>query len=239
MGDPKRLKNKYETPVHPWQKERLEKEKSLVQQYGLVNKKEVYKAESRVKKFKDIAKSLPVMQPKQREVQRKQLFDKLKSYNLIQEESLDNVLGLQAEALLDRRLQTMLYKKGLARSVKQARQMITHKHVSVGGKKVTAPGYLVKVKEENEISFHEGSSFVDDLHPERIDLQLKKEQEKQEAKEKAQKKKEQEEKAKKQKEAPKEEKKEEKSEESKKEPEQEEAPKEEASEEKKSSEDKK
>ena len=167
MGDPKRIRSKYDTPVHPWQKERLEEEKSLVQIYGLVNKKEVYKAGSRLKKFKDIAKSLVSKSESQAEKEREQLFRKLKSLNLVQEELLDAVLGLELEQLMERRLQTIVFKKGLARSVKQARQMITHRHITVNGKMITSPSYLVTVSEEANIGFYVGSSFDDEEHPER------------------------------------------------------------------------
>ncbi len=168
MGDPRRQKNTYNTPVHPWQKDRLEEEKSLVKEYGLVNKKEVYRIGSKLKKFKDIAKSLVTKPANQAAKEREQLFAKLKSLNLIQEESLDEVLGLENKQLLDRRLQTIVYKKGLARSVKQARQMIVHRHISVDGKMVSSPSYLVRVKEENSVNYYEGSSFNDEEHPELV-----------------------------------------------------------------------
>lgn len=167
MGDPKKIRSKYETPVHPWQKERLEEEKSLAQIYGLVNKKEVYKADSKLKKFKQLAKGLASKSGDQAVVERKQLFDKLKSLNLVHEENLDLVLGLKIEQILDRRLQTVLFKKGLARTIKQARQMIVHRHILVNGKKITSPSYLVKVEEEDNIVFYPGSGFADEEHPER------------------------------------------------------------------------
>ena len=168
MGDPRRTKNKYQKPMHPWQKERLEEEKVLVQKYGLVNKKEVYKAGSKLKKFKDIAKSLVTKPAAQAEKERKQLFARLKRLNLVQEEALDNVLGLETNQILDRRLQTIVYKKGLARTVKQARQMIVHRHIIVNGKMVSSPSYLVTSEEENNISYYPGSNFNDEMHPERI-----------------------------------------------------------------------
>lgn len=167
MGDPKRIRSKYQTPGHPWQKERLEQEKSLVQVYGLVNKTEVYKANSKLKKFKDIAKSIVTKQGAQAVIEKEQLFTKLKSLNLVNNESLDDVLGLRLEQLLERRLQTIVFKKGLARSVKQARQMITHRHILVAGKMITSPSYLVSVAEESKISFYAGSGFSDENHPER------------------------------------------------------------------------
>ena len=167
MGDPRKTRSKYDTPVHPWQKQRLEQEKSLMQIYGLVNKTEVYKVDSKLKKFKTIAKKLITKKADQAEKERKQLFDKLKSLNLVNSDSLDDVLGLNIEQLMERRLQTILFKKGLARSVKQARQMITHRHVTVNGKKITSPSYLVRAHEEENLAFYEGSSFVDENHPER------------------------------------------------------------------------
>lgn len=167
MGDPKRIRSKYQTPVHPWQKERLEHEKSLVQQYGLSKKTEVYKADSKLKKFKRIAKSLVSKPGEQAAKEKQQLFDKLKSLNLLQEESLDMVLGLKIEQLLERRLQTILVRKGLARTINQARQMIVHRHVLVNGKMITSPSYLVNIAEENNISFYPGSKFSDEEHPER------------------------------------------------------------------------
>lgn len=168
MGDPKRITNKHSTPMHPWEKERLAEEKPLMQKYGLVNKKELWKAGSQLKGFKDNAKSLVAATSEQAETERKQLLDKLKSYNLIQTDALDEILGLNLDKILDRRLQTIVFKKGLARSVKQARQMITHKHIVLKGKKITAPSYLVRVSEEASVDFYGGSTFAKADHPERV-----------------------------------------------------------------------
>jgi len=177
MGDPKRVTNKYKTPRHPWQKDRLEAEKPLVKTYGLGNKKELWKIDSKLTAFKDNAKSLVARKGAQAEKERTQLFQRLKSYNLMETESLDEVLGLKIEQLLDRRLQTILLKKGLARTIKQARQMITHRHISVNGRKITSPGYLVRVREENSVEFYPGSNFKDENHPERIQKEVTKTEE--------------------------------------------------------------
>jgi len=167
MGDPRKIRNKYSGPMHPWQKARLEAEAPLMKTYGLTSKKELWKVTSKVKKFKDTAKNLVAKRNAQAEKERKQLLDKLKSYGLIQSESMDELLGMTTEKLLDRRLQTLVMKKGLARTIKQARQMITHRHITVNGKKVTAPGYLVRVAEEASIQFYDNSAFKDNMHPER------------------------------------------------------------------------
>ncbi|MCC7574608.1 30S ribosomal protein S4 [Candidatus Woesearchaeota archaeon] len=167
MGDPRRMKNKYSTPIHPWEKLRLEAEKPLMKEYGLVNKKELWKVSSKLKNFKDNAKKLVASKSEQAIAEKKQMVDRMKSYGLITSDVLDEILGLDIQQLLDRRLQTVVFKKGLARTIKQARQMITHRHIAVNGIKITAPGYLVKVSEEASVIFMPSSSFSDESHPER------------------------------------------------------------------------
>jgi small subunit ribosomal protein S4 len=88
--------------------------------------------------------------------------------------SMDNILDLTLNDLLDRRLQTILFKKGLAKSVKAARQFIVHGHVLVNDIKVTVPSYLVNIKEEGKISYSSNSPFFDNTHPERLPSENKK-----------------------------------------------------------------
>ena len=52
MGDPKKQRKKYTTPRHPWQRDRLDEERQLLKDYGLKNKKELWKFESLLRKFK-------------------------------------------------------------------------------------------------------------------------------------------------------------------------------------------
>ena len=167
MGDPRRIKNKYDTPIHPWEKLRLEAEKPLMKEYGLVNKKELWKISSKLKNFKDTAKKLVASKSTQAVAEKKQMVERMKSYGLITTDALDEILSLEIQQLLDRRLQTVVFKKGLARSVKQARQMITHRHIAINGVKVTAPGYLVKLSEQDSVTFTNNSKFDNDAHPER------------------------------------------------------------------------
>lgn len=168
MGDPRKIRNKFQTPMHPWQKDRLEMESPLVKQYGLKNKKEIWKVGSKLKNYKDNAKSLVALTGAQAEKEKTQLLSKLNSYGILSSGELDDILGLKLEQILDRRLQTIVFKKGLARSVKQARQMITHKQIVVNGKKITAPGHLVKVADEESIQFSPSSKFNNPDHPERV-----------------------------------------------------------------------
>jgi small subunit ribosomal protein S4 len=70
------------------------------------------------------------------------------------EAKLDDVLALSVENFLDRRLQTRVMKRGLARTPGQARQLVTHGFISVGGKCVTVPSYVVSVKEDALVSYY-------------------------------------------------------------------------------------
>ncbi len=169
MGDPKKIRKKYETPVHPWQKARIVEEVKLLKEYGLKNKKEIWKFSSLLKKYKDQAKKLIAMQGKQADLERKQMMDKLKKLGLIKpgNETYDAIFSLGLSDVLSRMLQTVVYKKGLARSIKQARQFIVHNHILIGDKKITSPRYLVNVSEESKISFDVSSSLYNPEHPER------------------------------------------------------------------------
>ncbi len=168
MGAPKHLRKKYATPPHPWQKGRIEQEKVILQEYGLKNKKEIWRMGSLLRRSKQQAKSLIARTDAQSKKEEKQLVDRLVRLNLVKENAkMDDILGLDIKNVMDRRLQTQVFSKGFARSTKQARQFITHGHIIVGDKKVTVPSYLVKQDEENLIRFDERSSLVSPEHPER------------------------------------------------------------------------
>lgn len=168
MGDPKKQRKKYSTPSHPWQKERIEEEKKLTKEYGFKNKKEIWKMKSILNKYKDQAKKLITLSSKQAEMEKKQLLAKLFSIGLLAEASkLEDVLALTSKDLLERRLQTRIYRQNLVRSIKQARQFITHNHIMVNDKLITSPSYIVKKAEESLIKFVPSSALSDPEHPER------------------------------------------------------------------------
>lgn len=97
-----------------------------------------------------------------------QLTNHLYRYGLVGEGAdLGDILALKVEQQLDRRLQTLVQRKGLARSPKQARQFITHGHIAIAGRRVTVPGYRVERAEEAEIAYYGPSPFTNDVHPER------------------------------------------------------------------------
>lgn len=169
MGDPRKQRKKYSTPTHPWQRVRLDEERKLKREYGFRNKKEIWKINSMLRNFRNQAKTIIATRTEQADKERELLLKKLIKYGIVDSSAtIDSVLGLTLKDLLERRLQTVVYRKGLAKSMLQARQFIIHEHIKVGDKKITSPGYLVTIADEAVISYSEDSPLTDDLHPERI-----------------------------------------------------------------------
>ncbi|MBS3107456.1 30S ribosomal protein S4 [Candidatus Woesearchaeota archaeon] len=169
MGDPKQTRKKYATPSHPWNRERIEEERVIKRDYGLKNKKEIWKMQSILSRSKDQAKRLIPQISAQAKKEEKDLIQRLHKMGLISATAkLEDVLGLTAKDVMERRLQTIVFKKGLARSVIQSRQFISHGHVFVNNRKVTVPSYIVLKGEENSISFDPASALASPEHPERV-----------------------------------------------------------------------
>ena len=170
MGDPKFSRRKYETPAHPWEGERIKAENDLLMKYGLKNKRELWRAQSLVRSLRAQSRELQARTrtgDPQAKIETDQLLARCARLSLLPLEgaTLNDVLLLTPENILARRLQTMVFRKGLAYSPKQARQFIVHGHAAVGPRKVTIPGYLVKRGEEDQIQYYVTSPIANDLHP--------------------------------------------------------------------------
>mgnify|MGYP000013981424 CR=1 FL=1 len=154
----KKLKKSYETPSQGWDSERIDRETDYLYEYGLTEKRELWKTESLVRNFRREARKLNAAQDKQRE---EGLINKLERLGVIKTDSgLADVLDLDMEDLLERRLQSIVYRKGLAETMKQARQYINHGHIMIGDHKVDVPGYLVTKQEEDNIKMAPGSKSL-------------------------------------------------------------------------------
>jgi small subunit ribosomal protein S4 len=178
MGDPRKQRKKYSTPMSPWQKERIVEEVELLKSYGLKNKAEIYRARSLLKKYQVQAKKFVTIKTEQEELEKQQFLGKMKSFGFVKADDASEVLGLTLGDILERRLQTILHRKGLARSMKQARQFITHRHVLIGDRMITIPSYKVTLEDEKRISFVVSSNLANDEHPERVILEKKEKPEK-------------------------------------------------------------
>ena len=83
------------------------------------------------------------------------------------EATVDDILDLNVRDLMERRLQTMVFRNGLSKSIHQARQLVTHGHISIAGRIVTVPGYIVRKNEETHLAFHGTSPLSNPQHPAR------------------------------------------------------------------------
>ncbi len=164
----------YETPNHPFQGERISSEHSLVDRYGLKNKEELWRAQSELRSYRRESREL-LAQPQDDAVvarRRGEFLGRLKRVGILgEEDGLGDVLGLEVEDVLERRLQTVVYRKGLANTPRQARQFIVHGHVVVDDRRRRIPSYVVDVDEEELVAFDETSPLADELHPERAEGQ--------------------------------------------------------------------
>jgi len=169
MGLPIKHRKKYISHKKKWDKNVIEEEAVLVKDYGLKNKKEIRKVELKLSKYKTLAKSFNKSAETKNSVEAKNFVDKLKAtgYLNIDATSLDEVLDIQLRDILERRLSNILYKNKLAKTPKQARQFITHKHVKIAGRMIDSPSYSLSLAEEAQVEFNSTSSLADEEHPER------------------------------------------------------------------------
>lgn len=143
---PRRKKKIFNRPKKAYDKKRIEEEDELVKKYGLKNKKEIWKADFAVEKIRNIAKELITAD----EEEKKAFIERQKAKGF-QVETFADVLGLDKEEYLKRRLQSILVKKKLANTPRQARQLVAHKHVTVQGNVLNSPSHLTTLEEESNI----------------------------------------------------------------------------------------
>jgi len=152
MGDPKRIRKKYLTPGHPWRAENLKEELQLLGEYGLRNKRELWRVASKLRKYRAMARSLYTAVGEKRVTLESRLLGKLYRLGLLPKGStLDDVLKMTVRDWLERRLQTIVFRLGLAKTIHHARQLIVHGKVLVGDRKVRSPSYHVQRGEEESI----------------------------------------------------------------------------------------
>jgi len=160
LGDPKKPRKKYSTPKSAWNSNQIARELWLVGKYGLRNKRELWSAETELSRIRNQARKLLAEPMDTRAEKEKTLLRSLIRKGLIgSSSSLDDILGLTVESLIERRLQSLVKSKGLVSSIQTARQAVTHGHIKVGDRRVTIPGYLVRIDEESTVRLIEGSTL--------------------------------------------------------------------------------
>jgi small subunit ribosomal protein S4 len=175
MGDPKFLRRLYDRPKHPWEATRMEEERKLLERYGLKNKRELWKAQSVLRGFRRQARELQArLRAGEAQARRETdaLLGRLARLGILSvgTPTLDDVLALTTEDVLRRRLQWVVFSKGLAPTVTSARQWIVHGHLTVGEHRVTRPGYLLPSADEARLAYSPTSPLADDGHAVRVAL---------------------------------------------------------------------
>ena len=153
----------FKTPRRPYEKERLDAELKLVGEYGLRCKREIWRCQYALAKLRKAARTLLTMEkdnPK-RLFEGAALLRRMNRYGLLGDDELelDGILELTTQKLLERRLQTKVYKQGLAKSIHHARVLIRQRHIRVGSQLVNTASFNVRTSSEKHIDFSTNSPY--------------------------------------------------------------------------------
>ena len=178
MGHPKFARPKYDTPTHPWKKTRIEEEHALKEQFGLKKiggMKEIWKVKSKLRRWRQNAMKLIGRVDSSTghfSREKSDLVESLYRRGLLGDgASLDDILQIDVELVLSRRLQSQVYYRGLASSMRQARQLVIHGHIGLGEQKMTVPSYIISRDDENILNYHHTSPLMDATHPIRVEIE--------------------------------------------------------------------
>jgi len=145
----RKMRRKYKRPKSPWNGTVIDEERKLLREFGLKNKKELWKARSTLRLYRARAREITATR---NDADQKALLDRLVKFNILTNvQGIDDVLALTLEDILNRRLQTILFRKNLANTLKQSRQLIVHGHVLINNRKMIFPSYFVPTSEEGLI----------------------------------------------------------------------------------------
>jgi len=173
MGDPKKKHKSFNTPKRPYETEALMEELRTIGVYGLRNKRELWKIHTELSVMRGRARDLLSLEAEERARREQALINKLALRGLVMENGrLEDVLTLSVEDLLERRLQTYIFRRGMASSLFQARQLITHGHIAINDRKVTTPSYQVKITDEETLDYAKSSPYHSPTHPLRRELEV-------------------------------------------------------------------
>jgi len=178
MGDPKFARSKTQTPTHPWKQARIDEEHALKEKYGLKKvggMKEIWREKSSLRRHRNQAMKLIGRVDTSEGHFAREKIDLVNSLCrqglLVEGANIDDVLQINVEHMLSRRLQSVVYYRGLAPSMRAARNMIVHGHISIGEQKMTVPGYHIRKHEEEDLNYSSNSVYNDPNHPFRLEME--------------------------------------------------------------------
>ena len=156
----RKIRKKSKNPRMSWDSDNIADRKTIIKNYGLRRRREILVAQEILRNYRRRARELIAEQD---DVKIKALLDKLVKLGMLKkDQGLDDVLTLTVNDVLDRRLQTVVWKLGLATTPRQARQYITHCHVTVSGMRVKSPAYMVPSELETKIIVDSASAAKGD-----------------------------------------------------------------------------
>ena len=171
MGDPKTSRKVWRKPKRPLNYDLIMDELKTLGTFGLKTKRELWKTQTELSRVRLQARSLLALRQEDREKKEPVLIQSLLKIGLVgQDSTLDDVLNLQVNDLLSRRLQTIAQKKLFFKTPYQARQAIVHGHIMIGDRVITIPSYIVKIEEEEKIHLIPESRFNEILSKPESDL---------------------------------------------------------------------
>ena len=160
MGDTKNFRRGWRKPKRPFNFELKMEELKTLGTFGLKTKRELWKVRTELSRVRNQARSLLALRQDVRDKEEPILIHSLSRIGLIEQNAtLDDVLNLEIDDLLSRRLQTIVMRKFYFKSPYQARQAISHGHVIIGDRIVNIPSYVVKVDEEDKVKLTSESIF--------------------------------------------------------------------------------
>ena len=178
MGDPKFARSKTQTPAHPWKQARIDEEHALKEKYGLKKTggmNEIWREKSALRRHRNQAmKLIGRVDTSEGHYAREKnnLVNSLCRQGLLAEGArVDDVLQIEVENMLSRRLQSVVYYRGFAPSMRGARNMIVHGHISIGEQRMTVPGYHILKSEEEQLCYSSNSVYNNPDHPFRVEME--------------------------------------------------------------------
>ena len=171
MGDTKNFRRVWKKPKRPLNFDLKMDELKILGTFGLKTKRELWKTRTELSRVRNQARSLLALSQDVREQKEPILMNSLSKVGYVQSDAtLDDVLNLEINDLLGRRLQTIVQKKFYFKTPYQARQAVSHGHVLIGDQIVNIPSYLVKVDEEDKVKLTSESVFNEILSEPESDL---------------------------------------------------------------------
>jgi len=161
MGEPKKQRKVYDAVKSPWNFKLLGDELKLLGEYGLKNKRELRTHQSYLRKIRTAVRETFSLSEDDKKVKNVEIISRLSKLGLIPDNSsVDNILKIGLKEILERRLQTIVFRKGIAQTPYQARQLITHGHILVNNNVIKKPGFFVNSIDVEKVELDPKSTFI-------------------------------------------------------------------------------